>query len=230
MDPSSKKTRRRSLSLITASAGVIALLAFFSAGASAAVGHWYVNGAPAGETPVAVSGSNAGAFHFGWVIGGVQLDAECSSATAGGSITNPAGGGAGSLTSGSLVLSGCVVKIPAGQGCQVGTVTNGTVEKGLIRFRPLRGTATDKSVSYLPESTEPGSVYLLLSVSGCAKGPYNGQYEIKGSMSAVASTSNPGTYEFTLGSSSLTFGGQKAYMTGKYNLATASGGVVTVGP
>lgn len=216
-------SKTRSLSRLVATFG-LALASMAACGVVAAAGasaanHWYVNGEQVGSTPVAVSGANEGVFTVGYTVGGISFKAECSKATTGGSISNPVGGGAGVLGSGSFALSSCTVKVPAGGGgCTVAPIT----------FNPLNATLTAKGVQYVPAS---GETLFILKASGCYYSWFNGEKIVKGSMTSAASASKPGTYEFTTTSgSSLVWGGNAMTLTGKYNLATASGGVVTVAP
>lgn len=222
-----RRSRRRLTKVGVALASTAAVMAILATGAVAAVGHWYVNGEPVGESPVQAIGHNEGAFHFGFNWGGVEFDAQCAAASMGGAVANPAGGGAGTLSNGSLVLSNCSVIRPRQNGCEVGSKDKGAVEWGTIRFRPLQGTAASDSISYLPQS---GEVFFTLVIGGCTTTALNGEKNITGSAKAVAVPSAPGAYEFTKASSILHFGGQNAYMTGRYTLATNTGGVVTVGP
>lgn len=213
------KVRRRLRRLCCALAGIGAFLVIGSSSASATVAHWYVNGEPIGESPIKVAGVNQGAFNLGYSTGGVKFNAKCTTASTGGSISNPAGGSAGILTGGSLVLSNCAVTEPPGKGCTVPNV---------LEFRSLRAELGGSSVSYRPET---GENLLILKVTGCSPEALNGEKAMTGSITAAASSAIPGTYEFTRTSGSgLKFGGQNAILLGNYSLADLMSAPVTVGP
>lgn len=216
------RSLRRALVALLAAAAFAAISA---AGASAAAQQWYVGGKLV-QSPTQVSGANSGVFNFGWTLGGVTVNARCSSATTGGVIANTESGA--SLTSGSLSLKECVVTSPGPQ-CQVGTGGKSPVNGQLI-FNPLRSSGPlEGGIKYVPES---GETLLIMTLSGalCPEG-LKGQKVFNGSMRAVPTPGMPGSFEFSSTSgSNLTFGGQAGFIKGRFSLQSSSGEVVTLAP
>lgn len=177
--------------------------------------HWYAGGKLV-TSPERVTATGTVPFHFGFVVGGIKMDSECATMSAGGTIEN---GKTESTWSGSTVtLKGCKVNFPAGNGCVIGTMVSG---KGLVQeqliFKPLKAkTATPSAIQYLPET---GTTYLEFTISGCTSTWLNGTKVVSGTMTAV-STETPGIFEFVKYGSTLTFGGQIAYLTGAYRIVS----------
>lgn len=217
--------------LIVSLAAVVAFLGIASAPAFAAPQHWYsAYEGPAEEhnseltagVEETVSGHGQSTIKLGWNIGGVRFEVTCSGLSTGGSITNPAGGGAGQLAGALFTLNECRVTAPVGGGCTVPSTlifetlkAEGVVQEGTsaIRFVPQSG------------AEEP---FIVLPVSECTSPALNGNKPLKGQITGVESGGGS-VYSFTSTSGSeLTFGGQRAFINGELGLETEAGATVAL--
>ena len=221
--------RARAAGTVIAAALVACLLMATAATASTNY-HWYVGGKAVGASPVLVKGTSETAFSTGWSVGGAAFEAKCSAAESGGSIENPLDGSAGTLSNGSLNLSGCTVTSPPNKGCKVGMLNGSQFEPGVIRFASMVGKAVSSPVgiSFSPTS---GTNFVKYSVRNCSVSFFNGDWSYQGLLKAPAVAAKPGSYEFSATASGLTMAGNQAYLKGVLKLTDqSSGSAVTLAP
>lgn len=202
-------SKRLGLGLGLALVAVLALSAIAAAGpASAATQHWYAGGSKLAQgVPTEVTGKAAGTFIFKWDFSGVEVEISCSEMSTAGTVENPSGGGAGTLSGGSLELKKCNVQKPS---C--------VVKNQEISFNTLKGQLTEQSgkpaIKYEPAS---GTTFFSLTLEKCA---IAATYNVKGSLAAFLPEENSNFYTFNQQSTALTIGGTPADLIGIYTLST----------
>lgn len=167
----------------------------------------------AAATPTKFQLSGSKAFTLGWVESGVQISIGCSGQSGTGELENPSGGGAGTIATTTLKLSGCTFTAPTGKECKV----NG----GTIQTSSMKGSATaseaPRKVSFQPTS---GTTFFVVTVEDCTTAFLNGTYAFSGSFEGIDLPS-ASSLEFTKASTSgLTVSGLVASLQGTLRIET----------
>jgi hypothetical protein len=217
--------KRISKRTIPALVAALALSAVGVASASAATQHWYAGGIKLAEgTTTSYTMKGTSSFSLKWTNAGAQFAISCTTQKGEGTVLNPLGGGAGTVSPKSFVLSGCTVTRPEGTGCKL--------KGNELYFYVNDGEATEyesKSAAYFDSAS--GNEIAIFAFEGC-KGSFaflNGLVQhFNGSLTGVMNKS--GALEFTQTSSAITWGAFPASFEGTAKLETTSGASITVAP
>jgi hypothetical protein len=213
-------SKRRSPRLLKSTLGVAlaASLAFGVVGvasASAATQHWYVGGNKLAEgVPTSVAMKGTTQFFLRWSLAKANYEIRCTSQKGGGTITNPAGGGAGTTGATQFILSGCTF-FGGGKNCAVSETIESTVYGGAVEFEGKPAVEFSNGAVFEPPFYGQGCLAKVIVFTGSFTGIAN---------SATSSL------EFTKASSAMSVGGEKATLEGTSKLETTSGKAVTVAP
>lgn len=206
-------SRLRVLCVCLLSAFAVAAVA--SASATAGPLHWYQGGVKLAEgPPLSISGVG-GLQSFKDTIAGISIETDCSHLHLQGTITNPAGGGAGTTLS-LLLYLGCVVD-PTSLECKIPEAMVHIHVKGV-----LQGTNAEPRMEVSPQE---GTTFVRVNFEGCKSSGLNGTYEFTG---AALAKLNNSTSELEINEpkagSMLKFAGTPASLVGSFVTEMEGGG------
>jgi len=190
--------------------------------------HWYLGGGPTegaktklaeGSSVSYSSSTGSASYTVSSTISGVKFTIQCNGSGnwAGGSVENPAGGGAGTAK-GSMVFAGCIVSQPA----------NCVVEGGGASSKSLTGLATEAGgVPAASFSPTEGSTIATFTIGGAScPAALKGGKSLTGGLTGVPNSS--GTYAFS--GAGLKYAGQTATLSGQATPETSAGERLLLAP
>jgi hypothetical protein len=178
--------------------------------------------------PVEVAATSTSNFILKATIAGINFEITCSGGTgtaleAMPKVKNVLTGEFHHVTDeGATTFTGCKVTAPAGKGCVVANV--GGAKETLTTVNLKSDTTASGSTKFEPVS---GTTFIEIEVSGCTTSALNGTKTVTGSATSARESATTQAFTTTSGSA-LLFAGQNATFTGKYHLATTTGGSGTI--
>jgi hypothetical protein len=174
------------------------------------------------ETPKGVAATSTSSFVLSTTVGGVNFVITCTGLEAMPTVTNVLTGEFMHVTDeGATTFTGCTVTAPL-KSC---VVANPGGTKGILTTVNLKSdTTATGSTKFEPAS---GTTFIEIEVSGCTVAALNGTKSVTGTATSARETATTQAFTATSGSA-LFFGGQAATFTGKYHLATTTGGSGTL--
>jgi len=174
------------------------------------------------EKPVEVAATGTSSFELETTIAGVEVTITCTGLEAMPKVQNVLTGEFHHVTDeGATTFTGCTVTKPL-KSC---VVANPGKAKGTLTTVNLKSdTTATGSTKFEPAS---GTVFIEIEFSGCTVSALNGTKSVTGTAVSARETATTQAFTATSGST-LKFGGQTAMLTGKYHLATTTGGSGTL--
>jgi hypothetical protein len=167
----------------------------------------------AAGTPTSFTSKNTTPVSLTFIDAGVTLNIGCTTESGSGTILNPTGGGAGTLSGANTLL--------ALSGCEFTTPSTCHVKGKVITSSAVAGKDAESNVALSGEGA--GSLFAF-TIEGCPS--FAGSYQISGTLNGTM-TNAYSTLEFTSTSGSeLKFGGLKTWIEGKFQITSAGGGAV----
>jgi hypothetical protein len=176
------------------------------------------------ETPKEVAATSTSNFVLSTTVGGVNFVITCTSLEAMPTVTNVLTGEFMHVKDeGVTRFTGCTVTAPL-KSCVVSNPAPGGT-KGILETVNLKSdTTATGSTKFEPAA---GTTFIEIEVSGCTVAALNGIKNVTGTATSSRETGITQAFTATSGSA-LFFGGQAATLTGKYHLATTTGGSGTL--